>query len=303
MDQIVSFLLERADNVHHDCTKETCTVKESVYGYYPSKPVNLILVIVFGLSLIAHLYQGARSRAWTFMVALVVGTMTEVIGYIGRLLMRNDPFSKAYLGIQLVCLTVAPAFIAGGIYLTLKHIIIVYGAQFSRIKPTWYTRIFIFCDVMGILIQTAGAAMAAGGGNSVTIGNDVMMVGLVSQVVTLAIFGLMAVDVFFRVRRHRGQFAPSAEALRASKQFKGFLIAVGVAYCTIFIRCVYRIAEMAGGWSNPIMQDQIAFIILDGAMCVVAVVALNVFHPGFLFRQSYATIKAEKMQSENMVMA
>lgn len=46
------------------------------------------------------------------------------------------------------------------------------------------------------------------------------------------------------------------------------------------------------------MQDQVAFIILDGVMCVVAVAALNVYHPGFLFEQSYATLKAEGMQYE-----
>lgn len=136
----------------------------------------------------------------------------------------------------------------------------------------------------------------------VNAGNATMMVGLSSQVVTLAIFGIMATDVFFRIRRHRGQFAESAEVLRSSKQFKGFLIAVVVSYVAIFIRCVYRIAEMAGGWSNPIMQDQIAFIILDGVMCVIATVALNVFHPGFLFKQSYATIKAENIQSSDMAM-
>lgn len=58
------------------------------------------------------------------------------------------------LGIQLVCLTVSPAFIAGGIYLTLKHIIIIYGSRFSRIRPRLYTWIFVSCDVLSILIQT-----------------------------------------------------------------------------------------------------------------------------------------------------
>ncbi len=50
------------------------------------------------------------------------------------------------------------------------------------------------------------------------------------------------------------------------------------------------------------MQNQIAFIILDGVMCVIAVVALNVFHPGFLFKQSYATLKAENLRSVDMAM-
>jgi hypothetical protein len=154
-----------------------------------------------------------------------------------------------------------------------------------------------------LIFRSAGAALAAGAtASSVKTGNDTMMVGLASQVVTLAIFGIMALDVFFRIRKHQGRYTESAEALRASSRFKGFLIAITVAYCTIFIRCVYRIAEMAGGWSNPIMQDQIAFIVLDGVMCIIAVLALNLFHPGFLFEQSYATIKAENIQTSDMVM-
>lgn len=90
-----------------------------------------------------------------------------------------------------------------------------------------------------------------------------MMVGLGSQVLTLVIFGLMAVDVFFRVRKFRGEFNESTNNLRNSKHFKGLLGAIIVAYWTILIRCIYRICEMAGGWSNPIMQNQPAFIVLD----------------------------------------
>ena len=41
------------------------------------------------------------------------------------------------------------------------------------------------------------------------------------------------------------------------------------------------------------MQDETGFIVLDSVMCIIACVAMNVFHPGFLFKQSYATIKAE----------
>lgn len=90
-----------------------------------------------------------------------------------------------------------------------------------------------------------------------------MMVGLSSQVATLVVFGVMAIDVFFRIRKHTGSFNFSATAMRNSKRFKGLLNAIVIAYCTILFRCIYRIAEMAGGWRNPIMQDQVAFIVLD----------------------------------------
>jgi hypothetical protein len=90
-----------------------------------------------------------------------------------------------------------------------------------------------------------------------------MMVGLSSQVATLIIFGVMATDVFFRIRKFQGSFNTSTTAMRNSKRFKGLLIAIAIAYSVILIRCIYRIAEMAGGWRNKIMQNQVAFIVLD----------------------------------------
>jgi hypothetical protein len=99
--------------------------------------------------------------------------------------------------------------------------------------------------------------------STASTGNDVLMVGLIFQVVTLAVFGAMVVDVFFRIRRFPGRFNESTENFRNLAHFKRFLIAFGVAYITIFIRCVYRVAEMAGGWKNPIMQNQAGFIALD----------------------------------------
>lgn len=97
-----------------------------------------------------------------------------------------------------------------------------------------------------------------------SVGNDVMMVGLVSQVVTLGVFGIMALDVFFRIRHYNGRLSPSTATLRGSRRLRGLLMALIIAYTTILIRCIYRIAEMAGGWANAIMQNQVAFIILDG---------------------------------------
>ena len=91
------------------------------------------------------------------------------------------------------------------------------------------------------------------------------MVGIVLQVVTLAIFGIMAVDVFFRIRKSQPEDVnPSTIAFRHSSRFKRILVAIALSYFAILIRCIYRIAEMAGGWSNPIMQNQIGFIVLDG---------------------------------------
>ena len=79
-----------------------------------------------------------------------------------------------------------------------------------------------------------------------------------------------------------------------------------------YVRAVYRVIELAGGWTGPIISTQIwfstsaAFLtfcgienwytdIFDGAMVVLAVYTLNVFHPGYLLFNQPA-------QSESIVM-
>jgi len=55
-------------------------VQDSVYGYLPSKPVNLILLGLFAIAFFAHLWQSIKWKSWTFFIALGVGTAGEVIG-------------------------------------------------------------------------------------------------------------------------------------------------------------------------------------------------------------------------------
>lgn len=40
---------------------------------------------------------------------------------------------------------------------------------------------------------------------------------------------------------------------------------------------------MAGGWGNPIMQDEPSFVVLEGFCIVIPVILLTAFPPGVLF--------------------
>lgn len=111
-----------------------------------------------------------------------------------------------------------------------------------------------------------------------------MLLGLSFQVFTLVVFAVLCGDYFWSAYQHRAELNPETDSLRRSMGFKLFIGAIGVAYVTILIRCCYRIAEMAGGWRNPIMQNEPEFIVLDSVMCTVAVLALTAFHPGQYFK-------------------
>jgi hypothetical protein len=58
---------------------------------------------------------------------------------------------------------------------------------------------------------------------------------------------------------------------------------MGAAYTFILVRCAYRIPELLGGWGGELMRIELEFIILEGAMITLAVVAQTVFHPGKYF--------------------
>jgi hypothetical protein len=123
------------------------------------------------------------------------------------------------------------------------------------------------------------------------LGNNIMIAGLTVQVVTLLIFIFLALDFALctirRIRQlgYQNALDPRHVNLRNSWVFKAFLIALTVSTLCIFTRCVYRVAELSEGWEGHLMKVQHYFIGLEGAIIVVAVYSLNLFHPGLCFRE------------------
>lgn len=91
-----------------------------------------------------------------------------------------------------------------------------------------------------------------------------MLAGIVWQVVTLIVFAALAGDFVLRVSRARSSLTLAASDLLKDRKFRLFAVGLVIAYLTITIRCIYRIAELAGGWGNDIMQNEAEFIVLEG---------------------------------------
>jgi hypothetical protein len=151
--------------------------------------------------------------------------------------------------------------------LTLKHIVLAFGQERSKIQARYYTWIFITCDWISLMLQAVGGGFAGGAGNNVKLrntGTNLMISGIVWQVATLITFSALVVDYALRTRRAWSDVTPEAKGLLSQSKFRSFLAAAAVAFTTVFLRCVYRIAEMVGGWANPIMRDEIGFDIMEG---------------------------------------
>lgn len=176
--------------------------------------------------------------------------------------MHANPFDGAGFQLQICLLIIAPAFVSAGIYLTLKHFTLTFGPSWSRLRPAWYTYIFITGDLLSLVLQGAGGGLAATaepGSSTQDLGTNLMIAGVVFQVVILSVFGYLLGEYTLRTYRRRNSLSAAATEMLGRTSFRLFVMAIMIAYIAIFTRCVYRIPELTGGWGSELMRNEPEF--------------------------------------------
>lgn len=290
------------------CTLQTCDLSMANFLYLPSVGGNALYAIIFGVSLLVQLFLGIKHKTWGYMVAMIFGLALEIIGYAARITLHNSPFDNNSFLEYLVCATIAPAFLTAAIYLCLGRIVHVYGEHLSYFKPGTYTLIFCTCDLISLVLQALGGAIASGANtqSQSDLGRNIMLAGLIFQVVSLIIFAGAAGDFARRVWGNKSRWNVKYIDLVNSRLFKSFLTGLLIATVTIFVRCVYRVAELSGGFNSALFtSDQALFMVLEGAMVSIAVICLTLLHPGLAFQGTWheANFKFRKAKGGNMNMS
>jgi hypothetical protein len=62
------------------------------------------------------------------------------------------------------------------------------------------------------------------------------------------------------------------------------ILALWLATILIMIRSIYRIVELQGGFIHGVASNEVAFMILEGPMIILATLTMTVFHPGIAFQ-------------------
>lgn len=119
-----------------------CDDVPNFYEYRLDLAPNAAFLGIFGASLIAYtVILIVTRRGVAFNIALLLGLICEVLGYLGRILSWHNPWDENGFMIQICCLTIGPAFMAAGCYLCLRRIVSAFGPENSRLPPEYYTRI------------------------------------------------------------------------------------------------------------------------------------------------------------------
>ncbi|KAI0094861.1 RTA1-domain-containing protein [Irpex rosettiformis] len=287
-----SELLESGQHINH--------LDFSPYNYLPTEWICAIFLALFSLSGLIHLGEAINSRLWFMIPTAVLGNITEVIGWSGRLwssknVLLLDPFLM-----QITTTIIAPTPLVAANFVILGEIIARLGPQYSRLSPMWYTIVFCSCDIIALVIQAVGgakASMAVQNGRDPGPGGNIMLAGIAFQLAAITIYVALATEFILRFLHNRPVRKVTA-GMSSRKYYnrgaKLMLFGLGMSSLFIFIRSVYRTIELANGWTGKIISTQVLFNVLDGAMITLATFTLNFLYPGFLLGKARTWVSQGK---------
>ncbi|CAM1504973.1 Fc.00g106100.m01.CDS01 [Cosmosporella sp. VM-42] len=250
---------------------------------HPNLGGNAFFLACHGALIVPQIYLGIRYKTWGFLFGMSSGHFLEILGYVARVQMH---FGMGRYLLYIVTLTIGPAFFSAAIYLCLARIISVYGRHFSRFKPRTYTITFMISDFIALVFQAGGGGIL--GGNDVSqsqlnVGLAIIKTGLGAHLAATSIFALLSAEFAYRVYQNQDQWNPKFSDLQQSRKFQSSLIALAIATLCILIRTSFRVAELGSGFDSKLANNEVAFMILEGAVIVVAGSFLAVGHPGVAF--------------------
>ncbi|KAL4924338.1 RTA1 domain-containing protein [Aspergillus undulatus] len=259
------------------------------YGYPPSLAAGIVFLVLFGLTMIGHTAQMVWKKTWWTSV-FAIGSLTEIIGWAGRTWSAECTYNTNAFLMQITTLIIAPTFYTAGVYVLLGRFISILGRDSSVLSPRVYLFIFVTCDIISLVVQAVGGAMASTAaaqedGNT-TPGTNIMVAGIIFQMASITVFVLCAADFVRRTLRRRLLQSLTGTVVP-------LLAAMVFSVICIYIRSIYRTIELLEGWDGYLITTERFFIALDGAMMVLAVAVFNFIHPGWFLPGASETLRGK----------
>ncbi|EAL20696.1 hypothetical protein CNBE0610 [Cryptococcus deneoformans B-3501A] len=311
----------------------------SPYDYTPTGWVTILFIVLFSVSGALHLVQATIFKYWIVFPTIAVGVALEIIGWAGRYwsnqnVLYNPPFLMQIItmvtdqkrtdllshqcssvvgwlaNLRRVAIksTADQMCLLAWDYTILGIAIQNLGRQYSILAPKAYVALFVTCDVISLILQAVGGGWAASSEFPVPKSpTNIMVAGIIFQLVSMIIFSLLACDFMYRAWKKKpyqrklrqvvdepigetgsgateGTEGEKYDEVERSAVVRGWWwVMAGTAICSlmIIIRGVYRSVELVQGWNGYVISREVYQDCLDGIPMFIAVLSINIFHPGF----------------------
>ncbi|CVL07244.1 related to RTA1 domain protein [Fusarium mangiferae] len=252
-----------------------------LWSYVPSIPAAVIFIIVFLVLSMVHTWKMVQNRLW-FCIPFVVGGYLEVIGFIGRAMANKATDQLGPYIIQSVFLLIPPSLFAASIYMTLGRIMRGLGPKaesYSIIRVKWLTTLFVMGDVFSFLVQSSGAGMMAAGDDP-KMGENIVIGGLVIQILFFGLFVFAAVIFHLRYRRNgKGWRAVVTSNTENVFEWERMLMMLYATSALILIRCFFRIIEYVLGSDAYPLKNEWTLYIFDSLLMAITMAIFYVWYP------------------------
>ncbi|KAL7760337.1 hypothetical protein ACKLNR_010427 [Fusarium oxysporum f. sp. zingiberi] len=250
------------------------------YFFDPSFAANLALCVLFGMTTMVHLIQAILFKKKFCWVA-IMGAAWETIGFAFKTLGSRNQQNMTYLIWGQLFFLLAPLWINAFVYMAVARM--VYFRMPDRkllgIKAIRMTLLFVWLDIILFLVQGAGGSMLSNNDdmNVIRIGQKLYMAGVGLQLAVIVIFIGITAFFYFKLRQLEG---------RSMGRMKWLILTMLAVLILIVIRIVYRLIEFGPGVNehNQLLIHEEYPLGLDATPILIALVLLNIMHPGFVLR-------------------
>ncbi|KAF4444687.1 phospholipid-translocating ATPase [Fusarium acutatum] len=268
------------------------------YFFDPSFAANLAFCILFGMTTMVHLMQAILFKKKFCWVA-IMGAAWETIGFAFKTLGSRNQQNTTYVILGQLFFLLAPlckyleyqvilwdqrltdSGVNAFVYMAVARM--VYFRMPDRkllgIKAIRMTLLFVWLDIILFLVQGAGGSMLSNNEdmNVIRIGQKVYMAGVGLQLAVIFIFIGITAFFYFKLRQLEG---------RSMGRMKWLILTMLAVLILIVIRIVYRLIEFGPGVNehNQLLIHEEYPLGLDATPILIALVLLNIMHPGFVLR-------------------
>ncbi|EJP68056.1 RTA1 domain-containing protein [Beauveria bassiana ARSEF 2860] len=239
----------------------------SYYNDDPSFEANLAFAALFGASFLAHIVQAIAYKK-RFCWVLIMGAAWETAAFSNRTLGAHNQQERQD---QRLC-----------VYDGRPHGL--FGLPDKKIwgvRAVKLTVLFVWLDVVCFLVQLGGGLLLSNDDNRnlAPIGMKLYTAGIALQLGFVVIFGVMTGWFYHRMR----QVSQGKGMGRRLQILTWTMLAVLVL---IIVRVIFRLLEFGPGIdaSNELITNEMYPLALDALPMVIALVLLNVMHPGLVLR-------------------
>ncbi|KAG5191123.1 RTA1 like protein-domain-containing protein [Tribonema minus] len=252
-----------------DCSAQI----EAFFRFCPEvAPAVAGLVVYLILALVSGVVS-FRSRAW-FTLLTPITAACEAAGFAARISFLNAPEYGAYV-VMALFLIVTPTLLAVVAYIVVGRLLAMQGAErVGCIKSSSLVRMFTTSDAITLFIQMSGGGlMAAKDRDMATMGESIMLAGLLLQLCFFATFTVVAAHVHANAAKFGLKGQPGVRRLFAS---------LYACIALLTLRNTFRVIEFSQGFDGYLATHEMYFYVLDLVPVSLAVATLTVLHPGVL---------------------